>query len=134
MPSETQPAVNGERSQGLPPVTPPSGKFIVQLFLVPGLIVVGILAVVIPIVVWQSRPYRPEALLADLRSANADVRWRAAERLAQMLPRDCKEPSPRYAFDAKFALDLAEEMRKAIQIEEEMLGRIGHKTKEESPK
>jgi hypothetical protein len=134
MPSEAQHRSNGELSQALPPVTPPSGKFIVQLFLVPGLIVVGILAVLIPIVIWQSRPYRPEALLEDLRSSNTDVRWRAAERLAQILPRDCKEPSPQYALNAKFGIDLAEEMRKAIQVEEEMLGRIGHKTKEEAPK
>jgi hypothetical protein len=134
MASETQARSNGELSQGLPPVTPPSGKFIVQLFLVPGLIVVGILAVLIPIVVWQSRPYRAEVLLEDLRSGNADVRWRAAERLAQMLPRDSKEAAPRFAFDSKFALDLAEELRSAIKVEEEMLGRIGGKSREDLPK
>ncbi|HEY1861298.1 MAG TPA: hypothetical protein VGG61_13135, partial [Gemmataceae bacterium] len=134
MASETQAHSNGDLTRGLPPVTPPSGKFIVQLFLVPGLIVVGILAVLIPIVVWQSRPYRAEVLLEDLRSANADVRWRAAERLAQMLPRDSKEAAPRYAFDTKFALDLAEELRKALKVEEEIRGRIGGKSKEDAPK
>jgi hypothetical protein len=134
MASETQAHSNGDLSRGLPPVTPPSGKFIVKLFLVPGLIVAVIVVVFVLFFAGQNRQFRPEIMLNDLRSANPDVRWRAAERLAQILPRDCREPSPRYALDCKFALDLAEEMRKAMQVEEEMLGRIGHKSREEAPK
>jgi hypothetical protein len=134
MSSETHPRPDSDFARGLPAVTPPSGKFIVQLFLVPGLIVAGILAVLVPFVVWQTRPYRADVLLEDLRSSNADVRWRAAERLSKVLPSDCKEPTPRYAFDVKFALDLSEELRKAIQEEADMLARIGNKTKDDLPK
>jgi hypothetical protein len=134
MSSETHPRPDSDFARGLPPVTPPSGKFIVQLFLVPGLIVAGILAVLVPFVVWQTRPYRADVLLEDLRSANADVRWRAAERLSKVLPYDCAEPSPRYALDVKFALDLSEELRNAINEEGDIVARIANKTKEEAPK
>ena len=134
MPAEIQSHANGDVRPGLPPVTPPSGKFIIQLFLVPGLIVVATVGVLIVVVAWVSRPYRADVLLADLRNSNPDVRWRAAEHLAQILPRDCKEDAPRLAFDAKFALDLAEEMRKAIKTEEDMLVELGGKSREERPK
>jgi HEAT repeat protein len=134
MPADIQSHANGDARPGLPPVTAPSGKFIVQLFVVPSLIVVGILGVLVPLVIWMSRPSRPDVLLADLRNSNPDVRWRAAEHLAQILPRDCKEDAPRLAFDAKFALDLAEELRKAIKTEEDMLADLKGKSREERPK
>jgi hypothetical protein len=125
---------DGDFAKGLPPVTPPSGKFIVQLFLVPGLIVLVILAVLVPFVVWQTRPYRAEVLLEDLRNPNADVRWRAAERLSKVMPTDCSEESPRYALNVKFGLDLSEELRKAMDEETEILTRIGAKTRDDAPK
>ena len=134
MSSETQSHFDREFAKGLPAVTPPSGRFIVQLFLVPGLIVVIILALLVPLVVWQTRPYRAEVLLEDLRNPNADVRWRAAERLSKVMPTDCSEASPRYALDVKFGLDLSEELRKAIDEETDQLARIGNKTREDAPK
>jgi hypothetical protein len=103
------------------------------LFLVPGLIVVGIVAVLL-FFVWLTGPFRAESLLDDLRSSNPDVRWRAAERLSKVLPFDCQEASPRYALDVKFALDLSEELRKAIADESDLRVRIGTKTKEDLPK
>ena len=39
MQSEAAVPGNNDVPRGLPPVTPPSGRFIVQLFLVPGVIV-----------------------------------------------------------------------------------------------
>jgi hypothetical protein len=134
MSSPTHLHSNGEFSQGLPPVTPPSGKFIVRLFLVPGLIVALILLVLVPLVWLSSQAKSADSLLEKLRDPNPDVRWRAAETLSTLMPDDCKQPSPRYAFNVEFALDLAEELRTAIAAESEMLSRIGSRTKDDSPK
>lgn len=86
---------------GLPPVAPPSGKFIAQLFVVPGLIVGLIVALLIG-ANWLFGSLRtPEWYLEKLDSANPDVRWRAASDLSQVLPRDNK-----LATDVSFALEL----------------------------
>jgi hypothetical protein len=87
---------------GLPPVAPPTGKFIVQLFLVPGLIV-GLIVCVLLLFNWVfGGPRSPEAFLGKLDDANTEVRWRAAADLAQVLKRD-----DNMAGDAGFALELA---------------------------
>jgi hypothetical protein len=94
---------------GLPPVTPPSGKFIVQLFLVPGMIV-GLIVVLLLFFHWMfGGPRDPEAILRNLDDGNADVRWRAAADLSQLLPRD-----KRLASDPVFGLKLADRLQKAL--------------------
>jgi len=134
MASPTPVHSNGEFSQGLPPVTPPSGKFIAQLFLVPGLIVAFVLLIFIGLGWLSSQSKSADSLLEELRNPNLDVRWRAGEYLANELQDDCEKEKPRYAIDVKFALDLTEELRKALDEESEMHLRIGRKTKEETPK
>jgi hypothetical protein len=106
MPSEAPP----NREQGLPPVAPPSGKFLVQLFLVPGLIVALALAVVWGFGWLVGGSYSAEEFLKDLQNPNVEVRWRRANDLAQVLPRDKK-----LAADPKFALDLAELLRSSLR-------------------
>lgn len=72
----------------LPPVKPPSASFIMQLFLVPGVIVAAVIGV------WAlfgrisagEQDWRQQ--IADIQSNNDHRRWRAATSLAQMLRAD----------------------------------------------
>src|SRR5437762_488177 len=94
---------------GLPPVVAPSGRFIAQLFLVPGLIVAGAVVVLLGFS-WLSGSNRsPEAFLRDLDSANVDIRWRTASDLAQVLKRDQS-----LATNVDFGLRLAAQLRQAV--------------------
>src|SRR5262249_51356469 len=71
---------------GLPPVQPPSGRFIAQLFVVPGLIILVVVLVVMGLSYWN-RARDPAYYLVQLDSDNSDVRWRGASDLAQILKR-----------------------------------------------
>src|SRR5258708_31235570 len=123
MSSESQLPVNHEAARGLPPVQPPSAKFIVQLFVVPALIVMGVLIPVVFLV--RGCAKSPEELLADLHSSNTDVRWRAAEQLAQMMPRDRLEALPRFAYNVPFALDLTDLLNKVLHEEDSLVKQLG---------
>ena len=82
----------GGRPEDLPPVTPPSAGFIVQLFLIPALIVMAVVAV------WalfgkladSGNDWTP--LVADLGSGNEHRQWRAAQELAQMIRNEQLSP------------------------------------------
>jgi hypothetical protein len=106
-----EPRTNSHASSeppGLPPVAPPTGKLLIQLFLVPGVIVALIVGLLL-IVYWLiNGPRSPEAYLTKLDDSNPDIRWRAAADLAQVLPRD-----PGLASDAHFALELADRLDRA---------------------
>jgi hypothetical protein len=95
--------------QGLPPVVAPSGRFIAQLFLVPGLIVAGAVLVLLGFS-WLSGGNRsPDAFLRDLDSSNIDIRRRTASDLAQVLKREDS-----LATNVDFGLKLAEQLRQAV--------------------
>lgn len=97
-------------SKALPPVVAPSGRFIAQMFLVPGLIVAGAVALLLGFS-WIAGGTKSRAkFLNDLQSANPDIRWRTASDLAQVLKRD-----PDLATDAQFGLDLANLMAGDLQ-------------------
>src|SRR5438270_8528684 len=97
----------------LPPVTPPAGKFIAQLFVIPG-VLVAVAVGCIWFVSWLVGGYlNPEQFLKGLRSSNAEVRWRRASDLAQVLKRD-----EALAANAKFSLDLAVLLRQALRENE----------------
>lgn len=98
-----------EPAKGLPPVVPPSGRFIAQMFFIPLLIVVGIVAVVLGLKGLAGSSQTPEAFLRDLDSTNPEVRWRAASDLAQVLKRD-----EALAADPQFGLRLAGLLRSAL--------------------
>src|SRR5437763_5795286 len=101
MQPDASPSTNHDPVKGLPPVTPPSGKFIAQLFVIPG-IIVAVAVGCIWFVTWLVGGFfTPEQFLKDLRNPNAEVRWRRASDLAQVLKRD-KDLSS----NAAFALDL----------------------------
>jgi hypothetical protein len=96
---------------GLPPVVPPSGRFIAQLFLVPGLIVGGAIIAILGFS-WLSgfgKPGDKRQYLENLTSANPDIRWRAAADLAQVLRRD-----ERLATDVDFGLKLVTMLRQSL--------------------
>lgn len=108
---ETAPSPNHDSPRGLPPVTPPSGKFIVQLFLVPGLIVAVVLLILLGFGYLVSSERTADKFLSDLDSSNGDIRWRGAHDLAQILKRP---ESLALASDPKFALDIATRLRTAL--------------------
>jgi hypothetical protein len=97
--------------RGLPPVLPPSGTHIFKMFVVPLLIVGGLLlgAFLFLRLTGGSVVRSPQGFLADLRSGNPDVRARAAQDLAQVLLRD-----DQLASDPHFGLDLAGDMPPAL--------------------
>ena len=72
----------------LPPVEPPSAKFIMQLFVVPGLIVAVIVGAWLLFGKLASAEQDWQALLADMKSSNEHRRGRGAMGLAQALAAD----------------------------------------------
>ena len=73
------------RPEELPPVKPPSAGFIVQLFLIPALIVMAVVAV------WALFGRLADSgtdwaqLVVELGSGNEHRRWRAAQELQKCL-------------------------------------------------
>ncbi|MBM3995236.1 MAG: hypothetical protein FJ303_13945 [Planctomycetes bacterium] len=116
-PTDTALATAGEpepQEPGLPPVQPPSGRFIAQLFIIPGLIILVLVILFLVSTYFVRREHDPAQFLQKLDSDNADIRWRGASDLAQIL----KRPEPatlRWKADPKFALDLAERLDLAFQ-------------------
>lgn len=128
------PAGVGE-DPGLPPVAPPSGRFIAQLFLVPLLIAVVIVVLIVASNFIMASRRDPDYFLNHLDSANEDIRWRAAQDLAQVLQRS---ESVDLASDPAFTLGLAERLREAWtllkQDEKNTEERIEKMSKEEEKK
>jgi hypothetical protein len=131
-------------SPGLPTVTPPSGLMVLRMFVVPAAIV-GVLVLLFlagpALYDWIGRlAGRPsgesrsaEQFLRDLDNGNAEVRWRAASDLGQVLLRD-----PKLASDSRFALKLGDRLQQALgasaAAEEAYAKRVGSLTPEESRK
>jgi len=109
-------------NRGLPPVEPPSAGHIVKLFVVPLVIVAFLVGLVWVARSWLGSPVlrSQEAYLRDLRSDNWDVRWRAAQDLAQVLLRD-----DRLASDPAFGLELTGELRRALEENRRLEGEAG---------
>jgi hypothetical protein len=94
-------------------VTPPSGRFIAQLFVVPSLIVLVAVLLLLGFRYATNTGHSPDYFLKQLDSDNPDIRWRAASDLAQILKRPEKE-SLKWKADAAFALDLARRLATAL--------------------
>lgn len=94
---------------GLPPVAPPTGSFIVRLFLVPGLIVTLVVVLLIVVRWFLSTSASADSFLKRLDDPNPEVRWRAASDLSQRLLRDEK-----LASDGAFALQLADRLQRTL--------------------
>ncbi len=92
----------------LPPVEPPSAGFIVQLFLVPGLIVVAVIGVWALFGKLSSSEQDWRELVKEIRSGNEHRRWRGATGLAHMLRADAemKETGQNLAANIQIAKEL----------------------------
>ncbi|GIW80072.1 MAG: hypothetical protein KatS3mg105_1879 [Gemmatales bacterium] len=108
-----QTSQNLEIDKGLPPVKPPSGRFLFQLFVIPFLIVLGVVGVIWFVTWLVGGHLTPKGILQDLRNANPEVRWRRASDLSQLLKRD-----DRLASDPSFALSVAELLDDALRSSE----------------
>ena len=78
----------GLPDSALPEVQPPSAGFIVQLFVVPAVIVLIIVAVYVLFGRLASGEADWRQLVTDVKSENSHVRWRSALTLAQVLQDD----------------------------------------------
>lgn len=78
----------GSLPDELPPVQPPSAGFILQLFVVPGLIVLAVVAVWALFGRMASSEQDWQSLVVELQNPNQHRRWRGANGLAQMLKAD----------------------------------------------
>ena len=107
----SEPTTDRPPAPGLPPVAPPSGRFIAQLFLVPGMIVLVAVLIIFGINYLFIGGNTPRTFLSKLDSENADIRWRGASDLAQHIKRP---ESKLLKADVSFALDLAERLRNAL--------------------
>jgi hypothetical protein len=92
----------------LPPVEPPSAGFIVQLFLIPGLIVVAVIGVWALFGKLSSSEQDWRELVQEIRSSNEHRRWRGATGLAHMLRADAemRESGQNLAANAQIAKEL----------------------------
>src|SRR5262245_42457029 len=97
-------------ARGLPPVEPPTVGYLARQFLVPMLIVLSVLGVFAvcagsfnwffgTLIGTQS----VEQALVNIDNANPEIRWRAANDLAQLLLVD--EKDKKYTADPKLALE-----------------------------
>jgi hypothetical protein len=108
----------------LPPVEPPSARFIIQLFVVPAIIVMLVVAVWV-VVTWlvHRTTMKPEDLIAGLESASV-ARWQRASELADLLR---NERFAEFRHDKKAAKQLA-----AILDREVAAAKDGQKMDEEA--
>lgn len=77
-----------EDDENLPPVQPPSAGFIVQLFLVPGLIVLAVVGVWALFGKMASSERNWQRLVDEIKQDNPHRRWRGATGLIQLLRAD----------------------------------------------
>lgn len=106
---------------GLPPVLPPTGGQMLQLFVVPALIVlvlVGLFLLGPTLSGWFKPGRTADQFLRDLDSDNEEVRYRAASDLAQVLPRKEKR-AEELARDVGLCLGLADRLAAALDASAE---------------
>ena len=88
MARSSQPGVTDNLPEELPPVKPPSVGFIVQLFVVPGLIVGAIVGIWLLFGRMATAEQDWQRLVLELQNPNEHRRWRGAMGLAQILKAD----------------------------------------------
>jgi HEAT repeat protein len=104
-------------SDDLPPVQPPSAGFIIQLFVVPGLIVLAVVAVWFAFgrIAAYDQDWKP--LAGDLQSPNDKIRDRAMYGLAELLARDSRrgEAGQHLASNVEIAQALTDKLAKELK-------------------
>ncbi len=100
------PSNHPQRAEYLPPVTPPTATFLIQLFLIP-LLIVSIIVVLWLLFSWVAHMGRDNAgKLAEAIVRDDTASWQRAYELADLL----RSPDPKYAAlrdDSKLATTLA---------------------------
>lgn len=106
-----------ELSNDLPPVQPPSAGFIIQLFVVPGLIVLAVVAVwaLFGRIAAGEQDWR--ALVEELQSPNSHLRNRAMYGLAQVLDQDRRrgDQGQHLAANTEIATALADQLTRELK-------------------
>ncbi|MEK6261540.1 MAG: HEAT repeat domain-containing protein [Planctomycetota bacterium] len=106
-----------ELSDDLPPVQPPSAGFIVQLFVVPGLIVLAVVAVwaLFGRIAAGEQDWRK--LVQELQSPNTHIRNRAMYGLAQVLDQDRRqgEQGQHLSSNSEIAQGLSDQLAKELK-------------------
>lgn len=119
MPSSVPSPSSPEPAKGLPPVEPPTLSYLARQFLVPLLIVLSVLVVFAgcagsfnwffgALIGTQS----VTQAVQNIDNANPEIRWRAANDLAQLLVVDEKDKT--HVVDPRLALDLTQRLRRAL--------------------
>lgn len=110
-------SLNDQSPESLPPVEPPSASFIMQLFLVPGLIVAAVIGIWALFGQLSSGEQDWRQLIAEIRSPNEHRRWRGATSLAQVLRADAElgEAGQKLAVNPQIAQELANVMTELLK-------------------
>ncbi len=106
------------RVEHLPPVEPPSAGFIVQLFVVPALIVTVVCGIYFLFARAAATEHDWRQLVADVKSENPHVRWRAALGLSQALESDRRRRAHQGNMPTTVAPPLAENLEVATALSE----------------
>lgn len=93
----------------LPPVEPPSAGFILQLFVIPALIVAVLIVVVALFGKLAEGSRDATSYVQAIRSNNANVRWRAAYELANLVRNE-----PNLAADPRLLGELTDALNEAL--------------------
>jgi HEAT repeat protein len=98
----------------LPPVEPPSAGFILQLFIVPGVIVLVVIMIWL-MFNWLAHKGNDRDAFVRALSRNNEARWQAAFNLANALRAERASGRPELAVDNKLAAELAEILDREIE-------------------
>ena len=98
----------------LPPVEPPSAGFIVQLFVVPGVIVLVVIIIWV-LFNWLAQKGNDRDAFVRGLSRNNEARWQMAFNLANALRAERNSTSPRLSNDPELARQLAEVLDREIE-------------------
>ncbi len=114
MSSNSPPSRGLSPDDALPPVQPPNAGFILQLFIVPGVIVVVVVLVWVMFNWLAQKGNDRDAFVRDL-GRNNEARWQAAFNLANALRAERKSSQPTLATDDKLAAQLADILQREIE-------------------
>ncbi len=96
----------GARPAELPPVEPPSAGFLIQLFVVPGVIVVVVVMIWV-LFNWLAQKGNDRDAFVSALQRNNEARWQAAFNLANALRAERDSKSPTLKNDPELARQLA---------------------------
>lgn len=127
--SEPSPSLPQD-DENLPPVEPPSAGFIVQLFLVPGLIVLAVIGVWALFERMTSSEQDWRRMVEEIRQENPHRRWRGAMGLIQILRADQQrgEAGQQLSQNPEIAKALADMLEKELESKSSSEEDIKHRT------